>query len=281
MLREVAERVESVLVTAPFITPTKTNTESWASSWPDAIAFAVGLAVAWWLHWSAGDLIWSLWLSSFVVGYSTIVWMIVQPASEFVELAWRERAMLRGNPRAIAVFVLILVVGVAFFLGFFTFHFGGFHYVHSQFLNSFFPIETGQRRGAGANMATYVEVARRYWPFLPSAFIAHRAAFLRKPFSLTAQKSLSVTGSDSKRFGELFTEPYRNVMRMHFLIFFFFFAHFARLENFAVYAVVYAVYFFPWRLVRRASPAKGITPTALAAARSLATPSASRIATSP
>jgi hypothetical protein len=40
-------------------------------------------------------------------------------------------------------------------------------------------------------------------------------------------------------------------MRMHFLLFFFFFAHFAGLENFAVYAVVYAVYFFPWRLVRR------------------------------
>jgi hypothetical protein len=53
-------------------------------------------------------------------------------------------------------------------------------------------------------------------------------------------------------------EPYRNVLRMHFLIFFFAFAHFANLENFAIYAVVYTVYFFPWRLVRRtpgASPA--------------------------
>jgi hypothetical protein len=48
-------------------------------------------------------------------------------------------------------------------------------------------------------------------------------------------------------------EPYRNVARMHLLIFFFFFAHFARLENFAVYAVVYGAYFFPWRLVRRSS----------------------------
>jgi hypothetical protein len=38
---------------------------------------------------------------------------------------------------------------------------------------------------------------------------------------------------------------------MHVLIFFFFFAHFAKLENFAVYAVVYAAYFFPWRLLRR------------------------------
>ena len=161
------------------VTPTETNTEGWASSWPDAVAFAIGLAVAWWTRWSAGDLIWSLWLSSFVVGYATIVWMIVQPASEFAELAWRDRAILRGNPRAIAAFVLILLVGVAFFLGFFTIHFGGFHYVHSQILISFFPIETGHGRPTNANMSTYVEIARRYWPFLPSAFIAHRAAFMR------------------------------------------------------------------------------------------------------
>jgi hypothetical protein len=46
---------------------------------------------------------------------------------------------------------------------------------------------------------------------------------------------------------------------MHLLIFFFFFAHFAGLENFAVYAVVYAAYFFPWRLVRRpATPAASV-----------------------
>ena len=244
-----------------FQTPTETNTESWVSSWPDAIAFVVVLAVAWWARWSAGDLIWSLWLSSFVVGYSTIVWMIVQPASEFAVVAWRDRAMLRGNPRAVAAFVLILLVGVAFFLGFFTIHFGGFHYVHSQILLGFFPIDTGHGRPTNANMATYVEVARRYWPFLPSAFIAHRAAFMRKPFSIASEKPLSLVGTDGRRFGELFSEPYRNVMRMHFLIFFFFFAHFARLENFAVYAVIYAVYFFPWRLVRRAPQSSTVSST--------------------
>ena len=102
-------------------------------------------------------------------------------------------------------------------------------------------------------MSTYLEVARRYWTFLPSAFIAHRAAFLRKPLSLGRDLSITSLGNGNK-LGDLFSEPYRNVIRMHFLIFFFFFVHFARLENFAVYAVVYAVYFFPWRLVRRPQP---------------------------
>jgi hypothetical protein len=44
---------------------------------------------------------------------------------------------------------------------------------------------------------------------------------------------------------------------MHGLIFFFAFAHFARLDNFAVYVVVYAVYFFLWAAgASRASGAK-------------------------
>ena len=232
----------------------QTNTESWTSSWPDAVAFAIGLAVAWWASWSAGDLIWSLWLSSLVVGYATIIWTIVQPAEEVFRAAWRDR-VFSGNLRSLAPLVAILVVGVGFFLAFFTIHFGGFHYVHSQILISFFPIEAGHGRSTDANMATYVEIARRYWPFLPSAFIAHRAAFTRKPFSLDA-RSLPGEMKDSTSLGRLFSEPYRNVMRMHMLIFFFFFAHFAKLENFAVYAVIYALYFFPWRLVRRAkSPA--------------------------
>ena len=38
---------------------------------------------------------------------------------------------------------------------------------------------------------------------------------------------------------------------MHLLIFFFAAVHGAGVDGFAVYAVVYAVYFLPWRLLRR------------------------------
>jgi Family of unknown function (DUF6498) len=151
----------------------------------------------------------------------------------------------------------VLLIGALFLLAFFTVHFGMFHYIHSQILISFFPIGTARAMDAG--MSTYVEIVRRYWPALPSAFIAHRAAFLRKPLSLDRDLSLTALAGNNK-FRGLMTEPYRNVMRMHILIFFFFFAHFAKLENFLVYAVVYAVYFFPWRLLRRAAiPAASVS----------------------
>lgn len=115
--------------------------DNWLSSWPDALAFAVGLAVARWAGWNTGDLVWSLWLSSLVVGYSTIVWMICQPAAALVLASWRDRALVDSNPRTLIVFWLLLAVGVAFFLAFFTIHFVGFHYGHSQILISFFPID--------------------------------------------------------------------------------------------------------------------------------------------
>jgi hypothetical protein len=227
---------------------TENTLDNWLTAWPDALAFVLGLAVARWAGWNTGDLVWSLWLSSLVVGYATIVWMICQPAGALVVSSWRERALMASNPHALITLWLIVAAVALFCLAFFTVHFVGFHYVHSQILISFFPI-SGER-GMDAKMSTYMEIARRYWVFLPSAFLAHRAAFLRKPLSLSRDMSVTSLGG-SKKLGDLFSEPYRNVLRMHLLLFFFFFAHFAGLENFAMYAAVYAVYFFPWRLVRR------------------------------
>jgi hypothetical protein len=239
-----------------------TTIEDWRSAWPDALAFAAGLAMAWRARWTAGDLVWSLWLASLVVGYATILWTIVRPAIAIVRGARRDRELTvqlltQTSATSIAVSVLLLVGIGLFLLAFFTVHFGMFHFVHSQFLATFFPIETsaGVDRGM-VGLSTYLEVARRYWWFLPSAFLAERAAFLSASPALeartvTANPPLARKAAQAGALGNGMTAPYRNVVRMHLLIFFFAFAHFARLDNFAVYAVVYAVYFFPWRLVRR------------------------------
>jgi hypothetical protein len=238
---------------------TENALETWGSAWPDALAFSVGIAVAWWAGWNAGDLVWSLWLSSLVVGYSLILWTIAQPAVEIGRGAWKARALTGSHPAYLLAFWGVLLIGAVFAVVFFTVHFGMFHYVHSQFMISFFPIDTGGAAGSAtdAGMSTYVEIMRRYWTFLPAAFLAERAAFMRKPLSLERNVSLAAFVGSTKgkpgRVRSLMWEPYRNVARMHMLIFFFFFAHFARLENFAVYGVVYAAYFFPWRLVRRSA----------------------------
>jgi hypothetical protein len=232
------------------MTATATD-DTWRSAWPDLVAFLSVLGLAWWTQARATDLVWSLWLSSLVVGYVIIVWAIMRLPIRFLAGAAAEpRLFLDGlahnGVAGNALLVVIALVGMGFALAFFTVHFGGFHYVHAGFLQYFFPIG-GKWDGSTTlwthDLTLYREVARRYWIYLPAAFLAERAVFLQPPA------------------GGLSALPYRKVMRMHGLIFFFGIAHFAGADNFAVYAVVYAVYFFPWRLVKR-PPAPATLPAA-------------------
>lgn len=232
----------------------------WAEAWPDALAFAIGLGLAWYFQWETRDLVWSLWLSSLVIGYAMIVWNIFGTGAFIATKAWEDRAMLSGAPKGpLAAGGALMLAGGLFLLAFFTVHFGGFHFVHSAFLNSFFPIDPGQARSF-PGPALYAEVFQRYWWFLPAAAIAERAAFRFKPAepegppdtAVTAEAIAARHARNAKAgLGGGMMAPYKNVVRLHLLIFFFAAAHFAKLGSFLVYAVVYAVYFFPWRLVKK------------------------------
>lgn len=222
--------------------------ERWISAWPDALAFAGGLAMAWYAGWQTADLIWSLWLSSLGVGYAMIVWSVFSPAV----LLQRE-----GSPGS----AVAALIGGLFMLAFFTVHFGMFHLVHSVFLNMFFPV--GPKVAGLFNLELYAEVVRRYWYFVPLALLAERQAFRLAP-PPPAPPSTSVKAADiaarkqrNARFSPAANmgSPYKNVIRLHLLIFFFAGAHFLKLDSFLVYAVVYAVYFFPWRLLKGAPAA--------------------------
>ena len=209
-----------------------------ARDWlPDLSAFVLGLALTWFLRWEVRDLVWSLWLSSLVIGYATIVISIARGAGKLTGAA------AESGTNVPTWFKSATVFGALLLLLFFTFHFGVFHLVHSVFLNLFFPVEGdgtfsgfGPGSHAGRDFPSvhmYLTVLGRYWPFLLSAVIAERHSLLN------AAPSLDMMG------------PYRNVLRMHLLIFFFAFSAFLHLQSFLVYLVVFAVYFFPFRLFRR------------------------------
>lgn len=173
------------------------------SVWSDLALFPVMLAIAWWRDWQTSDLIWSLWLSSLVVGYAVLI------ASSY----WTYRN----------IFITV------FTLGFFAVHFGGFHAVHSVFLNLFFPILSTPNQLPTWDL--YAEVVRRYWFFLPIALLAERAAFA--PPRDRAELNMLA--------------PYKNVVRMHLLIFVLAGLYWLKVNQFAAYVIVYSVYFFPWR----------------------------------
>lgn len=235
----------------------ETRSSRWSGTWLDALACVGGLGVAWWSQWQTADLVWSLWLCSFVVGYATIVWTLSSGLREFAVNAATDR-----SPGAALFRVgggVFIGVGFLFALAFFTIHFGGFHFVHSVFLAQFFPIDPNAAAAHRfPNVSTYAEVFRRYWMFIPVAFLAERAGFQRKPVT---PPDLAVTPEAIERRKKRASNsglmaPYRNVIRMHLLIFFFAAAHVLRWENFWIYAVVYAVYFFPWRVLRPPASAR-------------------------
>ena len=218
----------------------------WVRAWPDALAFAGGLALAWFGDWDTKDLVWSLWLSSLVVGYAMIVWSIFGPAAF---LRAKNRPMLPDTafgsrlPGSAA-----LLIGGLFLLSFFTVHFGMFHFVHSVFLNAFFPVAPDLR---SPSVALYEQVLTSYWPFVLAAAVAEREAFHLEPTPEAPPDPATAARNARRAMPGGMMAPYRNVVRLHLLIFFFAFAHFTKLDRFLVYAVVYAVYFFPWRLIKR------------------------------
>lgn len=235
---------------------------------PDILAFTGGLAVAYYLKWTTTDLVWSLWLGSLVLGYLTLLAALGSGAYVGYHLIlhpdfkreWRARAALSG-----------VALGL-FILGFFSLHFGGFHAGHSVFLQQFFPITGMPEDGFGAAFTNPLLLWRLVlqhlmWPyglFLIPAIVAERHHLFRPLMGAITTVRSRITqarpgaaavagqrGEGVQFIGEAMGRPYRNVIRMHLLIFFFAFAHFLKLDSFIVYAVVYVVYFFPWGEVRR------------------------------
>src|SRR3954469_4512105 len=120
-----------------FTKPSNTapGSNRWADAWLDGLAFVVGLGMAWYFQWETRDLVWSLWLSSLVIGYAMIVWSIFGTGIFVAWKAAREPNSLQSESKGkVAIVGAILLGGGLFMLAFFTVHFGGFHYVHSVFL---------------------------------------------------------------------------------------------------------------------------------------------------
>ncbi|TVR99415.1 MAG: hypothetical protein EA418_00160 [Wenzhouxiangellaceae bacterium] len=137
---------------------------------------------------------------------------------------------------------------------FFTIHFGGFHLLHSIFLNGLFPISPNSLTEWDIpEPAEYLDVLKRFIWFVPLAFIAERRLFRLPP--PPGPETNSPTPADDAKAIELGSDDmmlaYKGVLRLHMLIFFFFFAAIIGLDHFLLYATVYAAYFFPWHQLRQ------------------------------
>lgn len=223
--------------------------------WLDVVSFIGCLCLAYFLKWKTTDLVWSLWLGSLVIGYLTILSTIGAGVGSAHLMAQKE-------PGSKVMIMAGGIGGSLFLLAFFTVHFGMFHFVHGMFLSQFFPLD-GADPGImpmGNPLSVFGMLFKELFPlyglFLIPAMISQRFDLLR-PWKMTQDFSdMGNQGGeprpfDKKKGNDLMVAPYKNVVRMHILIFFFAAVHLLKLENFLVYAVVYTVYFFPWRIFKK------------------------------
>lgn len=240
---------------------------------PDLIGCAFALVMAWTLGWRTGDLIWSMWLASLVIGYSLIIWRLFGPQSGLA-LGRDGRRIDDGDdtPSQAAPGNVAVGLGKLVLLAFFTVHFGGFHWGHSMFVNGLYPI-TSDGGGTGSpDLAEYWVVIETYGWFLPLAFLAQRGLF-RSPKNRdaavrqNATTDNKTTDAGSTQRGRSRRKPggsdmgaaYLGVVKLHLLIFFLIGADALGLPEFLTFGVVYLVYFFPWSDVfgsRASAPAR-------------------------
>jgi hypothetical protein len=239
---------------------------------PDLAAFGLGLVCAHLLGWNTTALVWSLWLSSFVIGYLTIVSLIGGGVFIGTILLSNPQFPSRLRPAAL----LIGTLAVLFLLGFFSLHFCGFHSVHASFLIRFFPLDGVPGNAFNSTFMNPVALWRtalswlvpRYGIFLIPIVIAERRALFgwveaalrnrRQLGSVEGVAGLVQQSAGSMRGGLM--RPYVNVMRMHALIFFFAICHGLKIDAMPVYVVTYAVYFFPWSAFRSTASARPAAP---------------------
>ena len=124
-------------------------------------------------------------------------------------------------------------------------HFGGFHFVHSAFLAALFPLTTHD--GMPSWELPYGLVFSTYWPWLVAAAVAERR-FLSGDSGLARDARTAGRGSTQRKLPYVGFDPlaaYKNVIRMHLLIFALVPLQLAGVGDAWSYVLVYAVYFWP------------------------------------
>lgn len=191
-----------------------------------AVLFGLGLGIAWISEWRLHDVIWGFWITSLAVGYLMIIGIVINKARHQI----RDLGM---DSRKAAVGALLI-------LGFFTFHFGFFHWGHAQFLVMFLDWP----ESSDFEIRMVPEILARYWPIV-------LAGLLFRLSNLRDYTDRSLADGDHKQDvgkagGDAMMLPYAGVIRLHLAIFGLFAANAAGLPDLLMFALAYAWFFLPF-----------------------------------
>jgi len=193
-----------------------------------AVLFGLGLGIAWISDWQLHDVIWGFWITSLAVGYLMIIGILTHQARHQI----RDLGMASGQA----------AVGALLLLGFFTFHFGFFHWGHAQLLAMFLDWP----ESSDFEIRMVPEILARYWPIVLAGLL-FRLSNLRD-YTARSFADLSPTQDVGKATGDAMTLPYAGVIRLHLAIFGLFAANAVGLPDLLMFALAYAWFFLPFDL---------------------------------
>jgi hypothetical protein len=123
-----------------------------------------------------------------------------------------------------------ILVGALFQFLFFTVHFGLFHFVHSIFLNEFFPLMDRSFEKFSDFLFFIQTSLSAYWP----VFVFTLAASIRKLQKIMQQSDANFAKT-----------PYINVVKIHLSIFLFAFLSASEIADWLL-PFLFIIYFFPF-----------------------------------
>ncbi|MBN2048578.1 MAG: hypothetical protein JW750_12105 [Anaerolineaceae bacterium] len=202
---------------------------SWFQVFLSFFSFTVTLMIARLEQWDAGELVWSLWISGAIIGYSTLLTSISGSLSGL-----QAPIDQKGRPIPKA----LRAIGSLYTLGFFSVHFGIFNLVISIFLWQFFPIFSHLPQNPMNSLFSFFLSSRgliqscvlAFWPIILLSILTNLANY-RKALYKPVNESMGL--------------PYVNVIRMHLSIFVLSFLQGMGLSNYALYYFL-ILYYFPW-----------------------------------
>lgn len=226
---------------------------SWIKSYfTELFLFSFSLAAAYFIGWSNTDLIWSLWITSLVVGYVTIFRTTVAPLTLLAKLirspedGKKFRELPATTKLKIAIFVLFFIPISLFYVVFLSFHFFFFHFFIAYWLQGLMPhsgITDILDDANGGQFYVYFQIIKTlllsYWIIVIEKLIFD----YRTNWKSGSNKATPVQQNFFSFEG--LTRPYVQVMRILALMLLLFWLHETGINQYLIYAVIFSLFFFP------------------------------------
>jgi len=195
------------------------------------ISFVVIFLLARNEKWTAGNMVWSLWISSLTIGYGYLITGLVSEGlTKKINLENGMGNRLFQGDGNFGMKATLLIIGFLFQFAFFTVHFCLFHFIYSIFLNEFFPL-------LGRSFERFAD----FWYFISTSFLNYWPVVL---FTLFASLRKFQRISTQNEF-DYQKKAYANVIKIHLSIFLFAGFSFTLVEEW-VLPIILFIYFFPF-----------------------------------